>query len=77
MSIEDVNLDALTDDFDGCSDVDDDGDGDYEFINEGASSQHSAGSEFNKNIFGSVGAILTNYLLSAKFRYNGNNFIHN
>lgn len=47
MEIEDVNLDVLTDDFDGCSDVDDDGDGDYEFINEGASGQLSAGSKFH------------------------------
>lgn len=54
MDPEDVSLDVLTDDFDGCSD-EEDGDGDYEFINDGASSQHSAGSEFNKNIFGSFG----------------------
>lgn len=45
---EDINLDVLTDDFDGCSDGDD---GDYEFINEGASnSQLSTGSEFYNNI---------------------------
>lgn len=51
MDPEEINLDALTDDFDGCSDVDDDGDGDYDFINEGGSSQLSAGSEFlMKNI---------------------------
>lgn len=57
MDTEEVNLDILTDDFDGCSD-DDDGDGDYEFINEGASSQLSAGSEFHNKILmfcGSVG----------------------
>lgn len=73
MDSEDVvNLDVLTDDFDGCSDVDDDGD--YEFINEGTSGQLSAGSEFYvKSIYvGSVGSlcdILTNPidLLSAKF----------
>lgn len=45
MDPEEINLDVLTDDFDGCSDVDDDGDGDYEFINEGGSSQLTAGSE--------------------------------
>lgn len=50
MEMEEVNLDVLTDDFDGCSDVDDDGDGDYEFISEGASSQLSTGSEFRNNI---------------------------
>lgn len=46
MDPEDVNLDVLTDDFDGCSDIDDDGDGDYEFITDGASSQLASGSEF-------------------------------
>ncbi len=51
MDPEDVNLDVLTEDFDGCSDVDDDGDGDYEFINDGASSQISAGSEFYEEKF--------------------------
>lgn len=50
MDLEEINLDVLTDDFDGCSD-DDDGDGDYEFINEGASSHLTAGSEFRNNIF--------------------------
>lgn len=73
MDAEDVNLDVLTDDFDGCSDVDDDGDGDYEFINEGASGQLSAGSEFykKKDIFGFVGCalLLTNNLLSTTFWY--------
>lgn len=54
MDVEEVNLDVLTDDFDGCSD--DDGDGDYDFINEGASSsQLSAGSESINNYYCSVG----------------------
>lgn len=77
MDSEDVNLDVLTDDFDGCSD-DDDGDGDYEFINDGASGISAGSKLFNKIIMVLFWVfILTNSLLFTTFRYNGdgNNFI--